>query len=117
MCVWGGRAGSADGVCGGGGGGLGRMVAKRVVLYSVVYCRTVLCIISTQYCMRRFHMYFSFIISIIEYLYRLQNCDNGLLREAYKLKKILHNFNVQNLYSSAEFLLKSLGINFKRCCQ
>ena len=44
----------------------------------------------------RFLMYFSFIISIVKYLYRLRNCVDGLLRKAYKLTITLHNCNVRN---------------------
>ena len=53
----------------------------------------------------RFLMYFSIITSIIKYLYRLQHCDNALLRKAYKLTYIPHNCNVQ--------ILKSMGIDFE----
>lgn len=63
----------------------------------------------------RFPMYFSILISITKYLYRLENCGHGLLREAYKVTKSLHNSKVQTWYSSAVFLLKSLGIDIERC--
>ena len=58
----------------------------------------------------RYPMFFSIVISIIKYLYRLENSENGLLYEAFKLNKSLHDKNVTTWFSSALFILRLLNI-------
>ena len=62
----------------------------------------------------RYPMFFSIIISIIKYLYRLENSENGLLHEAFQLNKSLHYKNVTTWFSSALFILKLLNIEVSR---
>ena len=58
----------------------------------------------------RYPMFFSIIFSISKYIYRLENCNNGLLYEAFQVNTSLHNKNVPTYYSSAMYILKSLNI-------
>ena len=62
----------------------------------------------------RYPMFFSIIISIIKYLYRLENSENGLLHEAFQLNKSLHYKSVTTWFSSALFILKLLNIEVSR---
>lgn len=63
----------------------------------------------------RFPMYFSIIISVIKYLYRLENSSDGLLRDSYMCSKNVHNSGYQSWYSSAIFILKLLDLNISSC--
>ena len=54
----------------------------------------------------RFAMYFSISLSIVKYLYlRLENLNDGLLKQAYDLSKELHGKGIQTWYSSALYIL------------
>ena len=59
----------------------------------------------------RLPLFFSVIFTIIKYLYRLENCEHGLLHEAYQLNKSLYKSNIQSWYSVASLIIKSLNIN------
>lgn len=63
----------------------------------------------------RYPMYFSIILSIVKYLYRLENVKDGLLKEAYMLAKELHCKGLQSWYSSAVYILKLLNLNICSC--
>ena len=62
----------------------------------------------------RLPMFFSIIFTIMKYLYRLENCEHGLLYEAYQLNKSLHSSNVQTWYSAVTFIIKALNININQ---
>lgn len=59
----------------------------------------------------RFPLYFSIVLSITKYLYRLENCSSGILHEAYSLTKSMHSNGIQTWYSSAMFILKALHLD------
>ena len=63
----------------------------------------------------RFPMYFSIVLSIVKYLYRLENTSNLLLKEAYCLSKALHNKGIQTWYTSAIYILQLLKIDITSC--
>jgi len=59
----------------------------------------------------RFPVYFSIILSMIEYLHRLETLKDGLLYDAFICNKELHFNKVQTWYTSATFLLEKMDIN------
>ena len=59
----------------------------------------------------RFPMYFSIILSIVKYLYRLENLNDGLLKQEYELAKELHGKGIQTWYTSALYILDLLNHN------
>lgn len=60
----------------------------------------------------RYPMYFSIVLAMLKYYYRLEKVDNGLLYDTYLCNKNLHqDHNVNSWYSSIEFILKKLGIS------
>ena len=63
----------------------------------------------------RFPMYFSIILSIVKYLYRLENFNDGLLNKAHGLAKELHGKGIQTWYTSALYSLDVLNLNFFAC--
>ena len=63
----------------------------------------------------RFPMYFSVVMSIVKYLYRLENISDGLLKEAYVLAKALHYKGIQTWYKSAVYILQLLNLNISSC--
>lgn len=60
-------------------------------------------------------MYFSVILSIVKYLYRLENVSDGLLKEAYGSAKDLHHQGIETWYTSAMYILRLLNINIFAC--
>ena len=63
----------------------------------------------------RFPMYFSIILSIVKYLCRLENLNDGLLKQAYELAKELHGRGIQTWYTSALYILDLLNLNIFAC--
>ena len=63
----------------------------------------------------RFPMYFCIILSIVKYLYRLENLNDGLLKQAYELAKELHGKGIQTWYTSALYILDVLNLNIFAC--
>ena len=63
----------------------------------------------------RLPMYFSFIISIVKYLYRLENISEGLLKESYMSSKRLHHKGLQSWYTTAMYILQLLGLKISSC--
>ena len=63
----------------------------------------------------RFPMYFSIILSIVKYLYRLENLNDGLLKQAYDFSKELHGKGIQTWYTSALYILELLNLNIFAC--
>ena len=60
-------------------------------------------------------MYFSVVMSIVKYLYRLENISDRLLKEAYVLAKDLHYKGIQTWYTLAVFILQLLNLNISSC--
>ena len=63
----------------------------------------------------RFPMYFSVVMSIVKYLYRLENISDGILKEAYVLAKDLHHKGNQTWYTSAVYILQLLNLYISSC--
>lgn len=63
----------------------------------------------------RLPMYFSVIISILKYLFRLENASEGLLKEAYTLSKSLYHEGIHSWYTSALHILQLLDLNISSC--
>ena len=60
-------------------------------------------------------MYFSVIISIVKYLYRLENAPEGLLKDSYMSSKHLHHEGLQSWFTSAMYILQLLGLKISSC--
>ena len=60
-------------------------------------------------------MYFSIILSIVKKLYRLENLNDGLLKQAYDLSKELHEKGIQTWYIWAIYILELLNLNSFAC--
>ena len=60
-------------------------------------------------------MFFSIILSIVKYLYRLENLNDGLLTQAYGLSKELHQKGIQTWYTSAIHILELLNLSIFAC--
>ena len=58
----------------------------------------------------RLPRYFSVIISIVKYLYRLENISEGLLKDSYMSSKHLHHEGLWSWYTSAMYILQLLGL-------
>lgn len=63
----------------------------------------------------RFPMYFSIIISVVKYLFRLENTSNELLKQSYSLAKSLHYKGIQTWYTSAIYMMKILNLDISSC--
>ena len=63
----------------------------------------------------RLPMYFSVIISIVKYLYRLENISEGLLKDSYMSSKHLHHEGLQSWFTSAMYILQLLGLKISFC--
>ena len=63
----------------------------------------------------RLPIYFSVIISIVKYLYRLENISEGLLKDSYMSSKHLHHEGLQSWYTSAMYILQLLGLKISSC--
>lgn len=59
----------------------------------------------------RFPLYFSVVIAMIKYAYRLEKLEHGLLRDAYMCNKLIESENINCWYSSIKYLLQSLDIH------